>query len=89
MASFLSTLISADDQPRFYQHYAIFHLAVALLPVVINGCSMCPMCNSNLIENVLLSGRYWTALASGDDRPIGLCGFKIAIGAARIIYQSG
>ena len=43
MPSFLSTRISANDQARFDQHYALFHLAVGRLPVFINGCFMCPL----------------------------------------------
>jgi hypothetical protein len=102
MPSFLSTRISANDQARSDQHYAIFHLAVGRLPVVINGCFicplfsfMCPLFNSYPVKDASLSGRCWIALACqtlpGDDRLInrliGLCSLKTASGAGSIIYQ--
>tara|TARA_B100000767_G_scaffold236453_1_gene230198 strand:+ start:124 stop:438 length:315 start_codon:yes stop_codon:yes gene_type:complete len=104
MPSFLSTRISANDQARFDQHYALFHFAVGRLPVFINGCFMCPLFsftwplfNSYPVKDASLSGRCWIALADqtlpGDDRlinrPIGLCGLKTASAAGGIIYQPG
>ena len=78
MPSFLSTRISANDQARFDQNYAIFHVAMGRLPVVINECFMyplfsficplfsfiCPLFNSNPINDALLSSRCWITRAS-------------------------
>lgn len=94
-AELLATRISANDQARFDQHYALLHLAVGRLPVVINGGFMCPLFNSYPVKDVSLSGRCWIALACqtlpGDDRlinrPIGLCSLKTASGAGGVIYQ--